>query len=159
MNHFYDIANSIANQLRQTLIDKKMPDNNGVIMVYFEVYDKVFAKSYFGEVCQNACYAYPFEMTGRINTIHYKKCSDLNAEQIGGKFPDSPIDHPNFVTAIVKSRTKDETLFKINIAISSAYDELMSEADIKQRTLGAIDKLSNYIYDICGEYCTTCFVF
>lgn len=160
MKNFYDIALFIANQARQYLTENKQPDDNGAIMVHFEVCDKIFAKAYFDEECQNVSYSFPLSENGRFNPYQRIKCSELIDKQLILDDFTSSVEDSRIITAIVKKRegTKEgQILFKINIAICSYYDELSKDIDIKKRSVGIIDGLDDYIGSICGEYCTTTF--
>lgn len=160
MKNFYDIAQSVAKQTRQYLAEKKQPDDNGAIMVHFEVCDPVFAKAYFGEDCQNVRYAFPFNTTGRFNPYQRIKCSELIDKQLILDDFTSSVDDSRIITALIKKRegTKEgKILLKINIAICSYYDEVSDDINIKKRTVGSIDGLHDCLSSICGEYCATTF--
>lgn len=160
MKDFYNIAQFIANQTRQSISDKKQPDDNGVITVYFEVFDKAFVKSYFGENCQNSCFAFSLHAANKINALQHKLCSELVSEQLLATTPDEKIHDPRVAAVIVTSKEKSERpLLRIIVATHSAHDGPCNAQQLLARTTDSLAHLDDCLYEICGEYCKTRYIY
>ena len=159
MKDFYDVAKFIANQTRQSILGKKQPDDNGVITVYFEVFDKPFVKSYFGENCQNSCFSFSFDIMDRINALQQKRCSELILEQLLATTPDEEIRDPRVAAVTITSREKSKRpLFRIIVATHSTHDELSDNQQLSTRSTDSLAHLDDYLHEICGEYCKTHYI-
>lgn len=163
MKGFYEIAKHIANNTKQHLLDKKMNHHTGTITVQFVTSDKVFVKNYLGEDANNACFSFAFQENERPDPQCYAKNSELISAQLGLSCFAAPVNSPNIITTIVKTKGTyshaERMLYKIIVTITGKSDNDMSEVDIARRSVGAIAHLDEFLSEISGEYCTITYAF
>lgn len=163
MKGFFEIAKHIANITRQHLLDKNMNHHNGAITVQFVTSDKVFVKNYLGEDAENASFSFAFNENERPDPQCYAKNTALIAEQLSRNCFAAPVDSPNIITAIVKSKGNyshaERMLYKIIITITGSNDDQFDTVDIARRSISAITRLDEFLSEISGEYCIIAYAF
>lgn len=97
MEKFYDIAKYLANSTRDFIQREGQPTGAGCILVHFEVLDKNFVKSYFGEECDRVSYPFPLIENGSMISDKMTKIDDYY-HYFGGVAmrPTEAVAHTNY---------------------------------------------------------------